>query len=90
MISAVWAMPLDPSVCSSVCLPHRALLSSDSSYKHFKKVITNYNNKLIWPKILSMEPIKAKHLYYPNYYYLKIFREPVLHQAMKLSVINLR
>ena len=37
-----------------------------------------------------MEPIKAKHLYYHNYYYLKIFREPVLHQAMKLSVINLR
>ena len=36
-----------------------------------------------------MEPIKAKHLYYCNYYYLKIIRKPVLHQDMKLSVINL-
>ena len=58
MISAVWAMLLDSSMCNSVCLPCRALLSSDSSYKHFKKVTTNYNNKLIWPKILSMERIK--------------------------------
>ena len=48
MIFAVWAMLLDPSVCNSVCLPRRALLSSDSSYKHFKKVTTNYNNKLIY------------------------------------------
>ena len=47
MISAVWAMLLDPSVCSSVCLPRHALLSFDRSYKHFKKVTTNYNNKLI-------------------------------------------
>ena len=36
-----------------------------------------------------MEPIKAKDLYYCNYYYLKIVKEPVLHHAMKLSVINL-
>ena len=48
MLSAVWAMLLDPSVCSSVCFPHRALLSSDRSYKHFKKATTNYNNKVIY------------------------------------------
>ena len=48
MLSTVWAMPLDPSVCSSVCFPRRSLLSFDSSYKHFKKVTTNYNNKLIY------------------------------------------
>ena len=51
MISAIWAMLLDPSVCSSVCFPRRSLLSFDSSYKHFKKVTTNYNNKLIYNTI---------------------------------------
>ena len=48
MLSAVWAMLLDPSVCSSFCFPRRTLLSFDSSYKHFKKVTTNYNNKVIY------------------------------------------
>ena len=51
MLSTVWAMPLDTSVCSSVCFPRRSLLSFDSSYKHFKKVTTNYNNKLIYNTI---------------------------------------
>ena len=46
MLSAVWAMLLDPSVCSSICFPCCSLLSFDGSYKHFKKVTTNYNNKL--------------------------------------------
>ena len=46
MISAVWAMLLDPSVCNSVCFPRCAFLSFNSSYKHFKKVTINYNNKL--------------------------------------------
>ena len=36
-----------------------------------------------------MELLKAKHLYYCKYYYLKIVKEPILHQAMKLNVINL-
>ena len=37
-----------------------------------------------------MEPIKEKHLYYCNYYYHAFLRKPVLHEDMKLIVINLR
>ena len=48
MLSAVWAMLLDPNVCNSVCFPRRSLLSFDNSYKHVKKVTTNYNNKQIY------------------------------------------
>ena len=48
MISAIWVMLLDLRVCSSVCFSRCALSSFDNSYKHFKKVTTNYNNKLIY------------------------------------------
>ena len=48
MLSIIWAMLLGPSVCRSVCFPCCSLSSFDSSYKHFKKVTTNYNNKLIY------------------------------------------
>ena len=48
MLSIVWAMLLDPNVCSFVCFPRCTLLSFDNSYKHFKKVTTNYNNNLIY------------------------------------------
>ena len=48
MLYAVWAMLLYPNVCNFVYFLRCSLLSFDSSYKHFKKVTTNYINKLIY------------------------------------------